>query len=349
MTAPAPGEKLTILIASPLEGEFVDRIRAFDPDRFEVICEADLLAKPRYVADHNGAPRTLTPEQHRRWSTLLKDADILFDFDRLDPNNMPTNAPRLRWVQATSSGIGEYLKRTGLENSDIAFTTASGVHARPLAEFSMLGLLHFFRDVQHLEEMKRAHHWERYTTPGLDGARVLLIGLGSLGREVARDCARFGVEVWGARRTAGGELPEGVTRLVDQRNLLEILPQVDALILACPLTDETRLLIDRPQVEALKPGAVIINISRGGVINEAAMVEGLTSGRIKGAALDVFEVEPLPKESPMWDLPNVLISPHSASTVAAENGRIVEIFIDNLGRFTRGEVLRNRFDKARGY
>jgi len=349
MTAPSPGEKLTILIASPLEDEFVERIRAFDPARFDVVHDPDLLAKPRYVADHNGAPRTLTADQNARWSDHLKHADILFDFDRLDPINMPTNAPRLRWVQATSSGIGEYLKKTGLENSRIAFTTASGVHARPLAEFSMLGLLHFFRDVQYLDEMKRAHHWERYTTPGLDGARVLLVGLGSLGREVAKDCARFGVEVWGARRTTGGELPEGVTRLVNQRDLLDVLPQVDALILACPLTDETRLLIDRPQVEALKPGAVIVNISRGGVINEAAMVEGLKSGRIKGAALDVFEVEPLPKESPMWDLPNVLISPHSASTVGAENGRIVDIFLDNLGRFTRGEPLRNLFDKTRGY
>ncbi|MET3897399.1 glyoxylate/hydroxypyruvate reductase A [Devosia sp. UYZn731] len=342
-------DKLTIVIASPLETEFVDRIRAFDPDRFEVVHEEDLLAKPRYVADHNGAPRTLTADEQARWAACLQRADILFDIDRLDPINMPTNAPKLRWVQATSSGIGEFLKRTKLEDSDIIFTTASGVHARPLAEFTMLGLLYFFRDVQYLNQMKRAHHWERYTTPGLDGARVLIVGLGSLGREVARDCARFGVEVWGARRTQGGELPEGVTRLVDQRQLLDVLPEVDALVLACPLTDETRLLIDRPQVEALKRGAVIVNISRGGVINEAAMLEGLQSGRIKGAALDVFEVEPLPKDNPMWDLPNVLISPHSASTVAAENSRIVDIFIDNLGRFTRGEKLRNQFDKARGY
>lgn len=342
-------DKLTIVIASPLEDEFVERIRAFDPDRFEVVHEADLLATPRYVADHNGAPRTLTMDQQARWSACLHRADILFDIDRLDPVGMPVNAPKLRWVQATSSGIGEFLKRTGLENSDIAFTTASGVHARPLAEFTMLGLLYFFRDVQYLNTMKQAHHWERYTTPGLDGARVLLVGLGSLGREVAKDCARFGVEVWGARRSTGGELPEGVSRLVDQNELLDVLPQVDALILACPLTEQTRLLIDRPQVEALKPGAVIVNISRGGVINEAAMLEGLQSGRIKGAALDVFEVEPLPEKSSMWDLPNVLISPHSASTVAAENSRIVDIFLDNLGRFTRGEKLRNLFDKARGY
>jgi glyoxylate/hydroxypyruvate reductase A len=349
MNAPNRPEKLTIVIASPLEKEHVDRIRAFDPDRFDVVHEADLLAEPRYVADHVGAPRTLTEGQQARWAACLQRADILFDFDRLDPSKMPANAPKLRWVQATSSGIGEFLKRTGLENSDIAFTTASGVHARPLSEFTMLGLLYFFRDVQYLNAMKQAHHWERYTVAGLHGARVLLVGLGSLGREIARDCARFGVEVWGTRRQSGGELPEGVSRLVDQRHIRDVLPEVDALILACPLTDETRLLIDTPEIEALKPGAIIVNISRGQVVNEAAMIRGLTSGRIKGAALDVFEVEPLPKDSPMWDLPNVLISPHSASTVAAENGRIVDIFIDNLGRFANGQPLRNHFDKQRGY
>src|ERR1700712_76020 len=142
----AAADKTTIVIASPLEDELVARIRAFDPSRFDVVHEADLLATPRYVADHNGAPRTLTPEQATRWAALLGRAEILFDFDRLDPVNMPVNAPKLRWVQATSSGIGEYLKRTGLENSSIAFTTASGVHARALAEFTMLGLLYFFRD-----------------------------------------------------------------------------------------------------------------------------------------------------------------------------------------------------------
>src|SRR4051812_25391506 len=118
-------EKLTIVIASPLETEFVDRIRAFDPERFEVVHEEDLLAKPRYVADHNGAPRTLTADEQGRWAACLQRADILFDIDRLDPVNMPTNAPKLRWVQATSSGIGEFLKRTKLEDSDIIFTTAS--------------------------------------------------------------------------------------------------------------------------------------------------------------------------------------------------------------------------------
>jgi len=340
--------KLTILIASPLEDEHVNRIKAFDPDRYTVVHEPALLAKPRYVADHNGAPRTLSAEEQSRWSDLMKSADILFDFDRLDPDNMPANAPKLRWVQATSAGIGEFLRRTKLDQSGIAFTTASGVHARPLAEFASLGLLYFFRDMPYLERMKQASHWERYTVQGLEGARALIVGLGSVGREIARDCAHFGVEVWGTRRS-GGEAPEGVSRMIDQKQIREVLPEVDALILACPLTEETRGLIGKSELAALKPGAVIVNVARGQVIDEAAMYEGLKSGRIKGAALDVFEVEPLPKDSPMWTLPNVLISPHSASTVTAENSRIVDIFLDNLGRFGRGEALRNLFDRDRGY
>jgi glyoxylate/hydroxypyruvate reductase A len=341
--------KPVIVISSPLEAEHVARIRQHGGDRVEVLHEPDLLPKPRYIADHSGAKRTMTAEQAARWSALLARADILFDFDLVDPVNLPTNAPNLRWVQATSAGIGEFLKRTGLETSKIAFTTASGVHARPLAEFVMLGLLHFFRDVPGLDTMKAAHHWERYTVRGLEGARMLVVGLGSLGSAVAGDGAHFGMEVWGTRRTTGGPVPEGVSRIVEQSKIREVLPEIDALVLACPLTEETRLLIDLPEIAALKPGAVIVNISRGAVINEEGLIDALRSGKVRGAALDVFAVEPLPKESPMWDLPNVIISPHSASTVAAENGRIVDIFLDNLDRFLEGRPLRNQFERARGY
>lgn len=342
-------DKLTIVIASPLEDEQVARIRAYDPARFQVIHQPELLAKPRYVADHNGIAPELSPEQRARWASILSKADILFDFDRQDAANLPRNAPKLRWLQATSAGIGEYLRRTKLDESAITFTTASGVHSRPLAEFTMLGLLYFFRDVPFLNARKAQHHWERYTVQGLDGARLLLVGLGSLGRAVAKDCAAFGVEVWGTRRTADGDRPEGVAQLIAQKDIRSVLPEVDALVLACPLTEETRLLIDRPEIEAMKPGSVLVNISRGQVVNEQALYEALKSGRLKGAALDVFEVEPLPKESPMWDLPNVLISPHSASTVGAENHRIVDIFLDNLGRFSKGQPLRNTFERQRGY
>ena len=142
--------------------------------------------------------------------------------------------------------IGEFLKKTGLDQSDITFTTASGVHSRPLAEFSMLGMLHFLRGVPKLNEMKQAKHWERYTVRGLHGARVLVVGLGSLGRAVAKDAANFGMDVWGMRRRSEGPLPEGVSKIVEKSELRAALSNVDALVLACPLTEETRLLIDEP-------------------------------------------------------------------------------------------------------
>jgi glyoxylate/hydroxypyruvate reductase len=342
-------ERQVLLVASPLEDDQVARIRAFAPGRIEVLHEPDLLATPRYVADHTGRPRDLTDEQNELWAAHLKRASILFDFDRSDPANLPARAPGLRWVQATSSGIGEFLRRHGLDRSGIVFTTAAGVHARPLAEFALLGLLHFFRDVPGLDAMKQARRWERYTVEGLDGKRVLVVGLGAVGRETARQCASFGMEVWGTRRSLAGERPGGVTRLVEPARLREKLPEVDALVLACPLTEETRGLIGRAEIEALKPGAVLVNVARGGVINEEAMIRALADGRIRGAALDVFAVEPLPQDSPLWTLPNVLVSPHSASTVAAENGRIVDIFLDNLDRFLGGRPLRNLYGRDRGY
>ncbi|MDB5542019.1 MAG: D-3-phosphoglycerate dehydrogenase [Devosia sp.] len=347
MSSPSP--KPVIVIASPLEEEHVARLRAVGGDRVEVRHEQDLLPKPRYVADHTGPKRTMSAEELARWSALLAEADILFDFDLVDAANLPRNAPKLKWVQATSSGIGELLRRTGLDKSDIAFTTASGVHGRPLAEFAMLGLLHFFRDIPGLDRMKAAKHWERYTVRGLDGARVLVVGLGALGSAVARDAAHFGMEVWGTRRTMGGETPPGVARVIEQGQIREALAEVDALVLACPLTEDTRLLIDLPEIAAMKPGIVIVNISRGQVINETSLIDALKSGQVRGAALDVFEVEPLPKESPMWDLPNVIISPHSASTVGAENRRIVDIFLDNLERFLAGRPLHNLYERDRGY
>lgn len=340
---------LTIAIASPLEEEQVDRIRAFAPDRYVVAHEPDLLPRPRYAADHIGAPYTLTTEQSRRWAAILSKADILFDFDKTDPARLPETAPRLTWVQATSAGIGEFLVKTGLSGSRITFTTAAGVHGRALAEFAMLGLLYFFRGVPHLEAVKKAHHWERYTVRGLEGARLLLIGLGSVGREVARQAAFGGVEVIGMGRSAAQQPPEGVSRMIDRTDLRATLATCDALVLSCPLTAETRLLIDRPEIDAFKPGMVLVNIARGGVINEREMTSALQDGRIAGAALDVFETEPLPTENPLWDLPNVIISPHSASTVAAENRRIVDIFLDNLGRFAEGRPLRNLYVHERNY
>ena len=345
----ASAQPLTVLIASPLEPALVERIAAVAPARIRVVFEPDLLPEPRYVADHNGRRRDLTPEQTRRWLDHLRAADVLFDFDWMAPEALPRNAPRLRWIQGTSAGIGEFLRRTRLADSDFVFTTAAGVHGSSLAEFVILALLYFYRDVPRLQRMQAAHHWQRYTNVELAGRRAMVIGLGAVGRVIARRLAALDVEVWGVRRTACGAPPEGVARLLPLEGLAPALREVDALVLACPLTEQTRRLIGRAELRALPPHAVLINVARGQVVDERALTEALEDGGLGGAALDVVQKEPLPADSRLWDLPNVLISPHSASTVESENQRIVDLFIENLRRWLDGRPLLNRFDRSRGY
>jgi len=349
MSRPAENRPLKILIATPLEPEQVMRIRAAAPGRLEILFAPELLPQPRYVADHHGIKRDLDEAGRRRWQELLRQADIAFDFDWSDPARLTESAPSLRWVQATSAGIGEFLRARGLDRSSILFTTAAGVHAGPLSEFVLLGLLYFVREVPFLLRQKAERRWERFTSRSLDGMRVLVVGLGSVGRAVVTTCARFGMEVWGLNRTAPRIPIEGLVRVVSADGLRHALAEIDALVLACPLTDLTRNLIGRQEIDAMRPGAIIVNVARGKVIDEEAMIEALADGRLGGAALDVAAVEPLPKESPLWRLDNVLISPHSASTVAAENRRIVDLFLDNLARFLDGRPLINLYEADRGY
>jgi phosphoglycerate dehydrogenase-like enzyme len=339
---------LTVLIGSPLELELAERIAAAAPDRVRVVYAPDLLPVPRYAADHHGTPRDLGPGDIARWRGHLGEADILFDFDWFEPERMPANAPRLRWVQATSAGIGEYLIRTGLADSAIMFTTAAGTHAIPLAEHVALGLLYLAKRVPELRAWQADHRWERFTTNRLAGQRMLLVGLGNVGRQVARTCASLGVEVW-ATDPGAASPPEGVTRLVDRAGMHAALGEVDAVVLACPYTPETHHLFGAPEFAAIRRGAVIVNISRGAVIDEPTMIAALRNEQLGGAVLDVFETEPLPTENPLWDMPNVLVSPHSSSTVVAENGLIVDLFLDNLRRYLAGEPLRNVFDRTRGF
>jgi phosphoglycerate dehydrogenase-like enzyme len=197
--------------------------------------------------------------------------------------------------------------------------------------------------------MQTVHRWQRYINAELAGRRALVVGLGAVGRTIARRLAALDVEVWGIRRSAHGTEPEGVARMLPFEGLARALPETDAVVLACPLTEQTQRLIGAAELEALPPHAVLVNVARGEVVDERALIEALVSGRLRGAALDVVEQEPLPAESPLWDLPNVLISPHSASTVERENERIVELFIENLRRWLDRRPLLNQFDRSRGY
>jgi glyoxylate/hydroxypyruvate reductase A len=349
MGSQSTGDKLNILIGSPLEQAQVARIAAAAPDRANVLYEPDLLPTIRYQADHHGIRRRLNEADRARWQGLLAAADIMFDFDWMAPEKLPIMAPRLRWVQATSAGIGEFLQRFDLLQTSILFTTASGVHAKPLAEFTLLGLLYFSRNVPRLLREQAAHKWERYANSDLPGRRVMVVGLGGVGKAVAQACANLGMEVWGTKRSPDSATPAGVGKLIAQKDLLAALPQMDALVLACPLTPATRHMIGAQELAALPPSAILVNIGRGGLIDEPALVDALRNNKLAGAALDVFATEPLPEDSPLWDLSNVLVSPHSASTVDSENGRIVDIFIENLGRFLSGQKLINEFSREHGY
>ena len=339
---------LNVLIASPLEGEHADRIASADP-LVNLLYEPDLLPVPRYPCDHTGTARDLDGASLTKWSQLRAAADVSFDFDWQAPGQIAANCPRLRWIQGTSAGIGGMLDRTGLVRSPIVFTTAAGVHGIPLAEFALLGLLHFAKGMPRLARHQAQRRWELHATTLLRGSRALLVGLGGVGREVARLLAAVGVQVVGAGLPGKNYDVPGVTEYVADTQISDVLGSVDALILACPLTSRTRHLIGGRELALLRPGAVVVNVARGAVIEERALIDALSTGRLGGACLDVFETEPLPASSPLWAMDNVIISPHSASTVADENQLLTDLFIDNIGRWLAGEPLRNLFDKDAGY
>lgn len=337
----------TILICSYLEPEHVARIRAAAPG--DVLYEPALLPAPRYGNDHGGARPTLGFQDDQRWSDLLAAADIAFDFDWRAPAEMFAAAPGLRWVQATSAGIGEFVHRHGLDCAKVAITTAAGTHAAALAEFAVTGALHFAKDVPGLLAAQRDHRWERHVSGQLRNRRATVVGIGSIGRRIVELYTLLGLQVTAVGRPgARYDVTDGVS-VVSTEELDGVLSATDVLVLACPLTDETLDLIDAGRVAMLPAGAVVVNVARGQVIDEAALTSALSSGHLAGAALDVFQQEPLAADSPLWDLTNVLLSPHSASTAADENAVLTDLFLTNLHRYVRGEPLRNVYRSDRGY
>ena len=342
---------VNVLIASYLEPEHVERIRAVS-GQLQVVYEPRLLAPPRYPADHTNT-LTRSPEDAVRWRELLAEAEVLFDFDHSHRQDLPELAPQLRWVQATSAGIGQFVRRMGYDTRmpGVVFTTASGVHAQPLAEFCLLAMLTFSRNLWQMQRLQAERRWERFGATDLAGRTLGIIGLGRIGAQVARLGKAFGMTVLGVKRTVAGASAAalGCDQLYTPGDLAEVLRQSQFLVISTPHTAETERMLGANELALLPQGAVVINIGRGSVIDEGALIAALQAGRLGGAALDVFEAEPLPPESPLWTLPNVLVSPHSASTSDRENARITDLFCDNLRRYLAGEPLRNVLDIERLY
>ncbi len=337
-----------VIITSFLEPSLIAQIAAVD-DRVQVLYDSALVPSPRYASDHGGTRPDLDATGQRTWDDWLGRARIAFDFDWQDPAALPVRAPQLEWVQATSAGIGSFVTRTGLDRTDLVLTTAAGVHGRPLAEFALTGVLHFVKGVPHLRAQQQAHRWERYTTRSAHGLRAVVVGLGSLGRSTCALLSGVGLRVTGVGRPGGHYDVPAAESLVSIDDLDAALAGADVVVLACPLTVETRGILSRSRLELLAPGATVVNIARGPCLDEEALLDGLVAGRLGGAALDVFGVEPLPADSPLWDRDDVLVSPHSASTLASENAAIVELFCDNLRAWLDGRALTNVYRRELGY
>ena len=339
---------MRVLIASALEPPLIERIRAVDP-RLDVVYRADLIGRPRYPGDHT-APMTRTPAQAAEWASLVAEAEVMLDVDRATERDLARQAPRLRWIQLSSSGVVHIVEQMGLGDRPIVVTNAAGMHALPLAEFVLFAMLYFAKRMPRVLADQRRHHWERFALDTLPGKTLGIVGLGHVGGAIARLARSAGLRVVAVRRTAGAasESPDA-DAVYPPAGLRTLLGESDYVVLIVPLTPETAGLLGKAELSAMKPGAVLINIGRGQLVDEAALIESLQSGHLGGAALDVFATEPLPKASPLWDLPNVLVTPHSMSTALDENEWLVDLFSDNLRRYLAGQPLRNVFDRARGY
>ena len=334
----------TLFIASPVEAGIAARLRALD-QRLEVIHEPDLLPVPEFPCDHKGVPVVRTPDMQHRWEAGLAQSDILWGLP--EPEDLP-HLGRLRWVQTTSTGVGPSVARLGLDG--VLVTTARGVHARPLAEFVFMALLAHFRGLAHLQAEQRARRWTRGCGEEIAGGTLVILGAGDLARGCAQIARALEMRVVAiARDPARARAHKALfDEVMPSGELHQAMRMADAFVVTVPGIPQTEGMIDAAALACLPHGAAFVNIGRGNVVDEPALIAALRSGRVGYAALDVTAIEPLPVDSPLWDMPNVLISPHSASTVAAENGRIVEIFARNLAKWQAGRVkeMENVLDRA---
>ena len=286
----------------------------------------------------------------------LPETEVLCSFSV--PKHWRELAPHLRWLQYPGAGI-DGLRSSGLldEQSGVVVTSAAGIHATTISEYVFGSMLMFNWNWPQMVRLQDSHLWARsagwYNLGGreLAGQTLGVVGMGNIGRRIAQVGRAFGMRVLGIRRAFGGagasdpDLDQGYAPSA----LRELLGQSDYVVLSVPLTPETDHLIGEEELRSMKSNAYLVNIARGRVVDEQSLIRALREGWIAGAGLDVAEVEPLPSNSPLYTMPNVILTPHIAGVSVHYDGRLAELFADNLRRYRSGEPLLNRFDPARGY
>ena len=253
-------------------------------------------------------------------------------------------ATNLRWIQVMGAGVDALLRGPRLPSS-VVVTNLKGVFGVAMAEYAIGYILAHAQKVRLAEQQQRARLWRPYMPEKVYGRTVGVAGLGSIGREVVARAGALGMKVLGLKRTPG-DVP-GVERVYTTEQIDEFLPQCDYLIFVLPHTKETAGLLTRERLQRVKRGAFLVNMGRGTLVKEEDLVEALRQGWLSGAALDVFAIEPLPQDSPLWDFDNVYITPHISG--ANRPDEVIDPFLENLGRYLRGEQLRNQVDLELGY
>lgn len=271
------------------------------------------------------------------------------------PRALIQAADSLRWVHTGAAGVGALLYPEMIA-SDILLTNSAGIHAHPVAETVIGAALYFARGFDFVTSGKQRHAWDQsqFATDHspvaeLGGSTMGIFGYGGIGREVARRAHVLGMRVIAARRSGAHPDPHAEVVAADDHGTRRLLAESDFLVMALPSTAETRGLIGAPEIALLKTSAVVINLARGNIVVEKDLIEALGAGRIRGAALDVFEHEPLAADSPLWTLPNTLILPHVSATSPRYWEREADLMVTNMRRYLAGEPLLNVVDKAAGY
>lgn len=314
----------------------------------------------RTIADTAPGYRVLTAESVE--SALEKDPEALRNTELVlgsCPDELLENAPNLRWVQQFFAGANWIYRSPELiptlKERKITVTKASGVHAACIAQHAMGFILNFARQIHKAVQNRDGRDWNgiRKRTRledmfELEGLTAVLVGVGAIGSRFATYASAFGMRIIGVRRNPSKSDPN-VERMVSAKELPEVLPDADLLVLIAPGTPETKSMIGKKEFEALKPGAVLVNLGRGSVVDEKAMIQALRSGRLAGAGLDVTEEEPLPADSPLWSMDNVIITPHSSGRTPRYMDHLFPIFHENLDRYMAGKPLTNTVDLDAGY
>jgi phosphoglycerate dehydrogenase-like enzyme len=280
---------------------------------------------------------------------LLPEADVLFgwDFQAESLSATWSEAKQLRWVHWSGAGVDAVLF-PALVESEVVLTNSRGVFDRAMAEYVLGLVIGFAKRFPESFALQSQRTWQHRLTEMVEGRDALVVGVGGIGRAIAQLLRGVGMRVTGVGRSArAGDRDFGT--VFDPSDLNRLLPRADYVVIAAPLTDETRRMFGTAQLRAMKPTAYLINIARGAIVDEAALVAALEAGEIAGAALDCFETEPLPPESPLWSLPGVVVSPHLSGDFTGHADALVDLFCENFRRFRSGTPLLNIVDKMRGY